>query len=98
LGFEPRTRTVANLKKLNEAKVKEEYEVALKNKSAALETLEDNGDISRARNTIIENIQISANESIGHCESKHHKPWFYEEFSKFVDRKKQVKLLWLQDM
>jgi hypothetical protein len=35
-----------NLKKLNEGKVKEHNQVTVTNKSAALENLEDNGDIS----------------------------------------------------
>jgi hypothetical protein len=48
-------------------------------------TLEDNGDINRVWYAIRENIKISAKESIGHCESKHHKPWFDEECSKLVD-------------
>jgi hypothetical protein len=33
----------------------------------------------------------------GYCESKHCKPWFEEECSKLVDRRKQAKLQWLQD-
>jgi hypothetical protein len=39
--------------------------------------------------TIRENIKILAKESIGHCESKHHKPQFDEECS--------TKLQWSQD-
>jgi hypothetical protein len=34
---------------------------------------------------------------IGLCESKSHKAWFDEECLKLVDRRKQVKLQWLQD-
>jgi hypothetical protein len=37
-----------NLKKLNEGEVKEQYHITIKNKFAALENLEDNGDINRA--------------------------------------------------
>jgi hypothetical protein len=40
---------------------------------AALQTFEDIRDINRAWNTIRENITNPAKESIGHCESKHHK-------------------------
>jgi hypothetical protein len=36
-------------------------------------------------------------ESLGYCESKHRKPWFDEECSKLVDRRKQAKLRWLHD-
>jgi hypothetical protein len=32
-----------------------------------------------------------------YCEAKRHKPWFAEECSKLVDRRKQAKLQWLQD-
>jgi Holliday junction resolvase-like predicted endonuclease len=42
-------------------------------------------------------MKISAKESIGHCEVKNHKPWFDEECSKLVDRRKQAKLQWLQN-
>jgi hypothetical protein len=37
-----------NLKQLNEEKVKEQYQVTIKNKFAALENLDNNGDINRA--------------------------------------------------
>jgi hypothetical protein len=49
------------------------------------------------RDNIRENIKISAQDSLGYCESKHHKLWFDEECSKFVDRRKQAELQWLQD-
>jgi hypothetical protein len=42
-------------------------------------------------------IKISAEESIGLCESKSHKPWFDEECLKLVDQRKQAKLQWVQD-
>jgi hypothetical protein len=86
-----------NLKKLNEGEVKEQYQVTIKNRFSALENLEDNGDINRAWDGIRENINISAKMCIGHCEAKRHRPWFNEECSKFVDRRKQAKLQWLQD-
>jgi hypothetical protein len=40
---------------------------------------------------------MSAKENICQCEEKHHKPWFDEECSKLVHRRKQAKLQWLQD-
>jgi hypothetical protein len=49
-----------NVKKLNEGDVKEQYEVTIRNKFAALENLEDSGDINRAWDSIRENIKISA--------------------------------------
>jgi hypothetical protein len=86
-----------NVKKLNEGVIKEQYQVTIRNKFAALENLEDSGDINRAWNNIRENIKISARESPGYCESKHCKPWPDEECSKLADRRKQAKLQWLQD-
>jgi hypothetical protein len=74
-----------NLKKLNDWAVKEEYQITVKNKFAVLEILEDNGDIKRTWDTIRENIKISAQESIGHCELKHRKPWCDKECSELVD-------------
>jgi uncharacterized FlaG/YvyC family protein len=68
-----------NQKQLNEEEVKDQYQVTIKNKFAALENLDDNGDMNRAWETIREHIRISAKESIGLCESKSYKPWFDEE-------------------
>jgi hypothetical protein len=79
-----------NLKKLNERKVSEQYQVTVTNKFATLENLEDNGDINRAWYNIRQNIKISTQESLGYCESKHHKPWSDEESSKLVDQRKQA--------
>jgi hypothetical protein len=77
-----------NLKNLNEGDVKEQYQVTIINKFAALENLEDSGDINRAWNNDRENIKIWAQESLGYCESKHRKLWFDEECSELVDRRK----------
>jgi hypothetical protein len=57
------------VKKLNEGDVKEQYQVTIRNKFAALENLEDSGDIN-----IRENIKLLARESLGYYESEHHKP------------------------
>jgi hypothetical protein len=86
-----------NLKKLNEEDVKQLYQVTTRNEFAALENLEDSGDINRAWDNIRENIKISDQESLAYCESKHCKPCFDEECSKLVDRRKQAKLQWLQN-
>jgi hypothetical protein len=55
------------LKQLNEKEHKEQYQVTIKNKFAALENLDDDGDINRAWDTIRENIKISAKESRFSC-------------------------------
>jgi hypothetical protein len=53
-----------NINQLNEEEVKEQHQVTIKNKFAALENLDDNRDISRAWDTLRENIKILAKESI----------------------------------
>jgi hypothetical protein len=85
------------VKKLNEGDVKEQYHATSRNMFAALENLEDSGDINRAWDNIRENIKISAQEGLGYREPKHSKPWFDKERSKLADRRKQAKLQWLQD-
>jgi hypothetical protein len=50
-----------------------------------------------AWDNIRNNIKISAQESLGYCESKRRKPWFDQEYPKLADRRKQAKLQWLQD-
>jgi hypothetical protein len=49
-----------NLKQLNEEEAKEQYQVTIKSKFAALDNLDDDGNINRAWDTIRENINISA--------------------------------------
>jgi hypothetical protein len=53
---------------LDEGDVKQQYQVKIRNKFAALKNLEDSGDINRAWDNIRENIKISAKESLGYCE------------------------------
>jgi hypothetical protein len=86
-----------NVRKLNEGDVKEKYQITIGNKFAALENLEDTGDINRAWDNIRENTKISAQESLGYCEPKHREPWFDEGCSQLVDQRKQAKLQWLQN-
>jgi hypothetical protein len=85
-----------NLKKLNEAEGKEQYQVKIKNRFVALEILHDNVDFNSAWETNRENIILSAKESLGYYELKQHKAWFHKGCSKLSDQKKQVKFHWLQ--
>jgi hypothetical protein len=71
-----------NLKRLNEVEGNEQYRVEISNRFAALENLDTEVDINKAREIIRENINISAEESLGYCELKKHKPWFDEGCSK----------------
>jgi hypothetical protein len=46
-----------DLRKLNDAEVKEQYQVKIKNRFAALENFDDNMDMNRAWENIRENIK-----------------------------------------
>jgi hypothetical protein len=85
------------LKILNVVDSKEQCRVEISNRFAALENLDTKLDINKAWETIRENIQISAKESLGYYELKKHKTWFDEECSELLDQRKQAKLQWLQD-
>jgi hypothetical protein len=74
-----------NVKKLNEGDVKEQYQVTIRNKFAALGNLEDSGDINRALDNIRENFKFSGQEGLGYRELKHRSPWCDEECSELVD-------------
>jgi hypothetical protein len=65
-----------NLKKLNEVEGKEHYRVEVSKRFAALEDLDTEVEINSASETIRENRNISARESLGYYESRKHKPWF----------------------
>jgi hypothetical protein len=67
-----------NLKKLNEVEGKEQYRVEVSNEFAALEDLDTEVEINSAWQTIGENINISAKESLGYYELRKHKPWLDE--------------------
>jgi hypothetical protein len=86
-----------NLKKLKELEVRKQYQIEITNRFAALENLDNGGDINRAWENIKESTQTSATESLGLHESKQHKPWFDEECLGFVDRRKQARMQWMQD-
>jgi hypothetical protein len=86
-----------DLRKINDAEVKEQYQVKTTSRFAALENTDDNVDMNRAWENIRENIKISAKESLSHYELQQHEPWFDEECSKLIDRRKQAKLQWLQN-
>jgi hypothetical protein len=60
-------------------KLREQCQIKISNRFAALENLRDRKDINRALENILENIKISAKGSLGLYEWKQHKPWFDEE-------------------
>jgi hypothetical protein len=69
-----------NLKKLNEVEDKEQYQVEISRRFAALENLDDDADINRTSETITENIKISAKKSLCYYELKKHRPWFEDRW------------------
>jgi len=68
-----------NLRKLNELEVKENYEIGITNRFAALENLNVDKDVNRAWEYIKENIKTSAKESLVLHELKQNKPSFNKE-------------------
>jgi hypothetical protein len=86
-----------NLKKLSEVEGKEKFCVEVSNRFAVLENVDAEVEINTVWETIRENIQISAKESLGYYEKKKHKPWFDEGCSELLNQRKQAKLQWLQD-
>ena len=85
------------LRKLNEPEVRKQYQTEITNRFATLENLNDDEDVNRTWENIKENIQTSAKESLGMHELNQNKPWFDEECSGFLDRRKRAKLQWIQD-
>jgi len=63
-----------NFRKLNEPEVKEQYQIEITNKFAALENLKDDEEVNRTWENINENIQTSVKESLGLHELKQNKP------------------------
>jgi hypothetical protein len=76
-----------NLNKLNEIEGKEKYRVEVPNRFAALEDWGAEVEINTIWETIRENKNISAKESL-----KQHNPWFDEGCSKLLDQRKHAKL------
>ena len=62
-----------------------------------MENLSDSEDVSKAWENINEPSKMSAQGSLGLYEWKHHKPWFDEKHSRFLGKRQQVKVQWLQD-
>ena len=54
-----------NLRKLNEPEVREQYQIDITNRFAALENSDDDEDVNRTWENIKETIQTSAKESLG---------------------------------
>jgi len=90
-------RQIFNLRKLNEPEVREQYQIEITNRIAALENLNDDEDVDRTWENIKENIQTSVKESLGLQELKQNKPWLVEECLGFLDQRKQAKMQRIQN-
>jgi hypothetical protein len=86
-----------NLRKLNEPEVREQYQIEITNRFAALENLSDDEDVDRTWENIKENIRTSAKESLGLHELMQNKPWFDEECLGFLGQRKRAKMQWIQE-
>jgi hypothetical protein len=64
--------------------VKHSYQVKISNRFAAWENLDDDVDISRAWETIRENIIILAKQSLHYYKLKQYKAWFDEGCSNLL--------------
>jgi hypothetical protein len=82
-----------HLKKLDDAEVKEKYQLEISNRFATLESLDDSFDINNAWESIRENIKTSAKDNLGYHRLKHNKTWFDD----LINQQKQAKLQWLQN-
>jgi hypothetical protein len=78
-----------NLKELNEAEGKEQYQAGTWNRFATLENLDDHVDLNRASEIIRENIKTSAKDSLGYYELKTLSPRFDEGSSEILDQRKR---------
>jgi hypothetical protein len=67
------------IRKLNDAEVKEKYQVKITNRFAVLENCDNTVDMNTAWENIKDNIKTSAKECLGHYELQQHKSWFDDE-------------------
>ena len=86
-----------NFRKLNEPEVREQYQIEITNRFAALENSDYDEDVNRTWENIKENIQTSGKESLGLDEFTQNKPWFDEECLGFLYQRKRAKVQWTQD-
>ena len=86
-----------NLRKLNKPEVREQYQIEITNRFAALENVNEDEDVNRTSENIKENILTSAQENLGLHEFKQNKPWCDEECLGFLDQRKRAKMQWIQD-
>ncbi|KAJ4446465.1 hypothetical protein ANN_13161 [Periplaneta americana] len=92
--------TKFNILKLKDEEAKQNYQVEISNRFATLESsdeVEKELDVNSVWENIRDSIKIAAQQSIGYYETKKKKPWFDEDCCMVVERRKQAKLIFLQD-
>lgn len=72
--------------------VKKQYQIKISNRFTALKNLDDNVNINMALETIRGNKKYPAKEILGQYELQQYEPWFDEDYSKLLDKRKHVKL------
>ena len=83
-----------NLNKLLHHETRKEYQIYVANRFSALEGLE----VSNVDDTWVKIMDsIKAKEKVGILETNRNKPWFDEVCSELANKRKQTKLLWLQN-
>jgi len=75
-------------KLIQEPSVRQNYQIALSNRFAKLETLPD--DVNKALEIVNNTIQEAAKETIG-CKRKKIKPWISEEVLMLTDQRREIK-------
>ena len=86
-----------NFGKLINLEVRKQNQITISNRFAALENLSDGDDINTVWENIKWNIRTSTKDNLCLYTFKQHKPWFYEEFLRFLDQRKHAKMQLLQD-
>jgi hypothetical protein len=93
-NFKPRRSLKGTLKELE---FKEQHQIEITNRFAALGNLNVDEDVNRVWENIKEDLKTAAKESLGLLEWKKHKPWFDKECVDFLEQRKQAKRQWIQD-
>jgi hypothetical protein len=75
----------SDLRNLHDVEVTEKYWVEILNRFATSENLGESLDFNTAWENIRENIQSSAKGNMRYHKLKQNKPWFDDEYSKFIE-------------
>ena len=85
---------------MKDEEIKLQYQVQISNRFDTIITSNENADevdINDMWENIRDNIKVAAEESTGYYKVKKKKPWFDDDCSNVVERRKKAKLKSLQD-